>query len=84
VVAAEFVCSSITSDSAPHEMFARTLPDNPHIRFMEARRRGYGRCTVERRRWTTDFRAVSTVLQRDAAIETIASFAVEAGKPGLA
>src|SRR4029453_641477 len=40
-VATEFVGTSITSDGPPYERFVKLLPDNPHIRFVEGRHRGY-------------------------------------------
>jgi alkaline phosphatase D len=82
-VASEFVCSSITSQGVPHEQFAAFLPENPHIRFMDARWRGYAACTVERDRWTTTFRALDTVLDRNSSIRNLAAFVTEHGRPGV-
>jgi len=82
-VASEYVCTSITSQGAPHDMFAAMLPDNPHIKFMDARVHGYALCTVGPQRWTTDFRAVESVRSRQSGIRTLASFVTESGRPGV-
>jgi alkaline phosphatase D len=82
-VASEYVCTSITSRGAPHEMFAAFLPENPHIRFMDARVHGYAACTVERDRWTTTFRAVESVLDRAGGIRNLVTFVTENGRAGV-
>jgi alkaline phosphatase D len=82
VVATEFVGTSITSEGVPYARFAAFLPDNPHVRFFESRRRGYLRCTVTPDRWETDLRVVETVRDRQAPVSTLASFVVESGQPG--
>ena len=48
VVATEFVGTSISSYPAPYELFAQAVPDNPHVRFFESRRRGYVCVDLER------------------------------------
>jgi alkaline phosphatase D len=55
---------------------------NPHIKFFDGDRRGYVRCNVDRSRWRTDLRMVSTVSRSDAPVSTFASFQVENGIPG--
>ncbi len=82
VVASEFVGTSITSSGVPYESFAALLPENPHIKFFESRRRGYVRCTVEPHCWTTDLRVVSTITQPKATVSTLAKYIVENGRPG--
>lgn len=81
-IATEFVCTSVSSQGVPHEQFAAFLPENPYIRFMDARWRGYGVCTVERDRWSTVFRAVDSVLDRQAGVRDLAAFVTENGRPG--
>ena len=56
-------------------------PQNPHIVFRN-NNRGYVRCTVTPEAWTSEYRIVSTVLQRGAPASTLASFVVEDGRPG--
>ncbi|MEL7313190.1 MAG: alkaline phosphatase D family protein [Pseudomonadota bacterium] len=64
VLAAEFVCSSISStfagpDPRPVDAIVRAgIPDNPHIKLFDGRFRGYCLCDVDERRWRTEFRAV--------------------------
>ena len=55
---------------------------NPHIKFFDGDRRGYVRCTLDRRQWRTDLRMVPTVSRSDAPVSTFASFVVEDGRPG--
>ena len=61
-VAAEFVCTSISSDffggTATHLAAQLTLPANPHIRHLNGLFRGYALCTVEPSQCVTEFRAV--------------------------
>jgi alkaline phosphatase D len=82
VVATEFVGTSISSEAVPYQRFAAVLPDNPHVRFFESRRRGYVRCALTRERWQTDCRVVDDVRDPQAGVSTLASFVVEAGRPG--
>jgi alkaline phosphatase D len=64
VLAAEFVCTSISStflapDPRPTDLIVRAgLPENPHIRYFDARFRGYCLCDVNADRWRTEYRAV--------------------------
>jgi len=63
-VAAEFVCSGISSTFGgpqPQETDAlvkATLAQNPHIAYFEGRFRGYCLCEVDDDRWVTSYRAV--------------------------
>jgi alkaline phosphatase D len=83
VVATEFVGTSISSAGVRYDEFAELLPENPHIRFFESRRRGYVRCEVTPGRWRTDFRVVESVREPVSPVSTLASFTVEAGRPGV-
>jgi alkaline phosphatase D len=58
------------------------IPANPHIKFFDGDRRGYVRCLVDRRRWRTDLRMVTTVSRSNAPVYTYASFEVRDGRPG--
>jgi alkaline phosphatase D len=58
------------------------IPANPHIKLFDGDRRGYVRCALDRRRWRTDLRMVSTASRSGAPVSTFASFAVENGRPG--
>ena len=67
VLAAEFVCSGISStfagaDPRPTDFIVRAgIPDNPHIKFFDGRYRGYALCDVTAGRWRTEFRGVGSV-----------------------
>jgi alkaline phosphatase D len=82
VVASEFVGSSITSQAWAQERLNAFLPDNPHMKLVDSRFRGYVRVEVTRERWRADLRAMDSVARPDAACTTLASFVVEDGKPG--
>ena len=57
--------------------------ENPHFVFADAERRGYGVVEFTPKRLTTSLRVVDDVTRRDTAIETLAKFSVEAGRPVL-
>lgn len=64
VLAAEFVCTSISStflelDPRPTDFVVRQgLADNPHIEYFNGLFRGYCLCDVDGGRWQTRYRAV--------------------------
>ncbi|ABA21870.1 Alkaline phosphatase [Trichormus variabilis ATCC 29413] len=83
-VGTEFVGTSITS-SFPTNSIApvrAALSNNPHTKFFDGAYRGYVRCQLTRERWQTDYRVVSSILEENASISTLASFVVENGQPG--
>lgn len=85
-VAAEFVTPSLTTNGdrivyGPY--YGPFIPENPHIKFFDGDRRGYFRVNLNRERWQTDLRIVTTVSQPDATMYTLASFVVENGRPGV-
>jgi alkaline phosphatase D len=77
----EFCGTSITSRSGGNDKLARRLADNPHFVFADAQRRGYGVAEFTPRKLTTSLRVVDDVTRRDSRIDTLARFAVEAGRP---
>jgi len=83
VVGAELLGTSISSegDASPASTQFDPSTKNPQLRFFD-NHRGYVRCSIERSRLTADFRAVSTVRQPTASVSTIASFAIDDGRPG--
>jgi alkaline phosphatase D len=81
-VATEFVGTSITSPGVSFERFSSFLPENPHVRFFESRKRGYVMVDLERRRMTTRFQTVSDVTDPRATLSTLRSFTVEDGSAG--
>ena len=82
-VGTEFLGTSISSEGDPfieQTQFGGSAK-NPQLKFFD-NHRGYVRCTLEGKRLTTDFRAVSTVARQTAAVSTTATFVVEDGRPG--
>jgi alkaline phosphatase D len=82
VVASEFVGTSITSQGWPQERLEKFLPDNPHMKLMESRFRGYVRVEVSAKEARFDLRAIETVREPGAGCRTHATFVVEDGRPG--
>ncbi len=81
----EFVGTSITSggdgaDTNPNQ--ENVVAENPHIKFFNGQR-GYVRCTLTPEQWRADYRVLPFVKQPGAPVYTRASFAIEAGNPGL-
>jgi alkaline phosphatase D len=83
VVASEIVGTSITSQlSRALGRLEALLPDNPHIKFAEGARRGYVRVDLGRDRFRADLQAMRTVAQPQSAVDTLATFVIEDGRPG--
>jgi alkaline phosphatase D len=82
----EFIGTSITSggDGAdtPGPDQQAILEENPHIKIFNGQR-GYVRCRLTPELWHADYRVLPYVSEPGAQIYTRASFAVEAGRPGL-
>jgi alkaline phosphatase D len=83
-VGTEFVGTSISSDFPAQFIppVQAALVDNPHTKFFDGANRGYVRCTITRDRWQSDYRVVSSILDPNAPVTTLASFVVENGQPG--
>ncbi|MBM3385230.1 MAG: alkaline phosphatase [Betaproteobacteria bacterium] len=81
-IASEFVCTSITSQGWAQERLNAFLPDNPHMKLLDSRYRGYVRMEVTAKETRADLRAMDSVTQPGAACSTLASFVVEDGRPG--
>lgn len=84
VIATEFVGTSITSGG-------KGMKDFPGLDAMKAknpgviyhnRERGYVRCTVTPKLWTSDYVVAEDVTRKDGPVVTRQSFVVQAGKPG--
>jgi len=82
VVASEFVGTSITSQGWSQDTLNRFLPDNPHMKLMESRFRGYVRVDVTAQEARFDLRAMESVREPGAECRTHATFVVEDGRPG--
>ncbi|MBX3444954.1 MAG: alkaline phosphatase D family protein [Planctomyces sp.] len=84
IVATEFVGTSISSGgNGPTTIdgLERLLSDNPIVQFHN-RERGYVRCHVTPRDWTSEYVVVSDVTQPGGRSSVRATFAVESGQPG--
>jgi alkaline phosphatase D len=83
-VATEFVGTSVTSGGGDMAQYELTLPQNPHIKFVETRERGYNLCTVTANQWRTEHRSCADdgILDPDTRLTTTRSFIVESGRPG--
>jgi alkaline phosphatase D len=82
VVASEFVGTSITSQAWPQSRLDKLRADNPHMKLVDSRYRGYTRVELAPGRMQVELRALESVQSRDAACSTLATFVVEDGKPG--
>jgi alkaline phosphatase D len=82
VVATEFGASSITSQGPSLKQTQAWMDENPHLRFANGARRGYGVLELSQGRCIARFRTVSDVTDPDATIRTLASWTVEDGRPG--
>ena len=80
-VGVEFCGTSITSRSAGNHRIPEGMAENPHFLFADSERRGYGVAEFTPRQLTTTLRVVSDVTRQDSGIETLARFAVQAGRP---
>ena len=81
-VATECVGTSITSDPPNYELIAQLLPENPHVRYFESRRRGCVSVDLSRERMMTKMQVISDRRDPKATVATLKTFVVEAGKPG--
>jgi alkaline phosphatase D len=82
-VAAHIVCGTISSRLGDHKGYIESLPDNPHIQFVDAQRHGYTRCTFTRDRASFEFRVVDDVRDPMSNLDTLAAFETEWGAAGL-
>jgi alkaline phosphatase D len=81
-VGTEFVGTSITSQAWPQERFDPLMADNPHMKLIDSRHRGYVRVEVTPKLMRADLRGMDSVQSRDAGCTTVHSFVVEDGKAG--
>jgi alkaline phosphatase D len=81
-VATEIVGTSLTSAGPPYELFAGMLPDNPHVKFFESRKRGYVMCEATQSALNAHLRIVDDIRDPKTKDATLAKFTIEAGKPG--
>jgi alkaline phosphatase D len=82
-IASEFVGGSIASLGRDNLTLAKRLVTNPHLKFAEGEKRGYGLVEVTPRTCAVTFRAVENSAVRASPVRDLARFVVEAGEPGL-
>ena len=81
-VASEIVGTSLSSAGPPYELFAAMLPDNPHVKFFESRKRGYVMCEATQAALNVNLRIVDDIRDPNTKDGSLAKFTIEAGKPG--
>ncbi|MFT2015020.1 alkaline phosphatase D family protein [Streptomyces sp. 796.1] len=84
-VGVEFVTTSISSGKDGTEKpdnWDRYMKANPHLKFYNGKR-GYVTLTLDREQARADYKTVPFITKPGAPIETVASYASEAGNPGL-
>lgn len=81
-VATELVGTSVTSLGPSYSQFMGWMPDNPHVRYFESRRRGYVSVELTPDRLTARLRTLSDARDPRAMVSTLESFVVESGRPG--
>lgn len=86
-VGAELTGTSISSGgdadtAAFHALYDPIMAESPHWRYID-NRRGYLLCDLDRERWLTDLRVVSTVRAPEATVATAARFVTEDGVRGV-
>lgn len=84
VVATEFVGTSISSGGngkKTPEFLDELLADNPCVKFHN-QQRGYVRCTITEKAWSSDYMVVEDITKPDSPAIKRASFVVESDHPG--
>ncbi len=76
----EFCGTSITSRASGNGNLEALLAGNPHFIFAEATKKGYGVAEFTPKQLGVKLRVVDDVTRQDSQIETLASFAVTAGR----
>ena len=81
-VATEFVGTSITSYGPSYDAWVSYLPDNPHVKFVDSRQRGYVAVEVTPQRMDVAMRVVSDATDPKATLSTLRNFIVEDKRAG--
>ena len=81
-IATEFCATSITSRGRPQAEIDAILRDNPHIHFGDSTHRGYSVFDVSAESCTVRLRGVQDPTDRHTGVATLATFNVDAGRPG--
>jgi alkaline phosphatase D len=81
-VATEFASPSITSQGPGMKLVELMLQENPHVLFANGTRRGYTTVDLTGRRCLSRIRTIASATEPDSPIRTLATYAVENGRPG--
>ena len=81
-IATEFVCPSISSQGPTIKRTEMLLQENPHVLFANGTRRGYTALELTPDRCVARIRTIYTATETDSPIRTLATYAVENGRPG--
>ena len=87
-VAAEFVCTSISSLGDGQDLkirgpdFSKVLAHSPHMLFANGHR-GYQVFTINSKLWRTDIMKVDKITDRSGRLSLLQSFTVESGSPTI-
>jgi alkaline phosphatase D len=81
-IASEFCGTSITSRSMPQASVDAVVALNPHLHLGRSDKRGAVVFNVSAKTLRADLLAVDDVQNADSPVSTLASFVVEAGRPG--
>ncbi len=81
--ASAFVGGSISSLGAANADLQKLADVNPHLRFTDGEKRGYGRVDLTARGCDVTFRAVQDALVPQSPAFDLAKFHVEAGRTGM-
>jgi alkaline phosphatase D len=82
-VASELCGTSITSQGRPQSAVDAILRDNPHIEHGDSRYRGYIVVDATPQRSTARLRVIDDPTAPAPGVETQATFAIDAGRPGV-
>jgi alkaline phosphatase D len=82
-VATEFCGTSMTTPGRMQSATDAIVRENPHIVYGESARRGYVVFDVTAERCTARLRVIEDVTNRHTGVLTAATFAVNAGRPGV-
>jgi alkaline phosphatase D len=82
-IAVEFVASAVANISHSHDRYTRMLPENPHIKHVDARQCGYGLADVTPRQTDVKLMAVPNIWRRDLPMAPQKHYVVERGRPVL-
>lgn len=83
-VATEIVTSCLASRNGPDALFGTAKALNPHVRFLDNRSAGYALLDIDRSAIRTDFRKVRDLSNPQSLTDSLATVAIQAGKPGIA